>query len=106
MTATDKELIDFTTFVATKFSSNHTPWVYTRDLGELKHIRFASDYTGRNHWTKRVRRALNFKELFETKNSFTQRMGLKPRKRTLKGWFINAYVHIYVALRKESHLPD
>lgn len=103
---TDQRLIDFTRFVATKFASNHTPWVYTRDLDGLKHIRYESDYTGYNHWTKRLKRAFNPKELFETKNSLMVRAGLKRRKFTFKRFFTHAYWHIVVALQKSNNLPD
>lgn len=105
-TPTDESLIKFTRFVATKFTANDTPWVYSRNTGKLRHVRYESDYTGYNHWTKRLARAFNPKELFETKGSFTRSMGLKPRNEGLKMFFIRAWVHIIVNLRKDSNLPD
>lgn len=55
---TDDELIKWAGFVASQFCRNHDGWVYSRNLGSLEHIRYRSDYTGRNHWTKRYWRAI------------------------------------------------
>lgn len=103
---TDKDLIDVVRFVATKFSNNTKPWVYSRNVEGLKHIRFESDYTGYNHWTKRLKRALDLRDIFMTRNSFSRRMGIRSERRSLKMFFIEAWAHIYVFLRKDTNLPD
>jgi hypothetical protein len=93
---TDAHLLDFTRFVATKFASNDTPWVYSRDKGDLVHIRYKRDYTGYNHWTKRLKRAV-------TPSKLARRW---DRKRSLKEKLIGSWCHIVVALQKSSNLPD
>jgi hypothetical protein len=93
---TDKKLIEFTEFVATKFSDNHKPWVYSRDLGDLDYIRYSSDYTGYNHWTKRLKRAF-------TPDKLTRRW---DTKKSLWEKLVSAWWHVVVALEKDKHLPD
>ena len=85
--------IKFARFVATKFSSNLEGWTYSRDLGDLEYIRFKGDYTGYNHWTKRVKRLL-------TPNRFIRR----TRRRGFSWAGLASYVS--VTLRKDKNLPD
>lgn len=105
----DEKMLDWAEFVATKFSANHTGWVYSRDLKGLEHIRYRSDYTGYNHWTKRLTRALqkwNPVRYFWPKSSLDKMFAVRKRKKSLKGFFIRAWVGSVVALRKDKNLPD
>lgn len=97
----DEKLLDWAEFVATKFSKNAEGWKYSRDIGGMKHIRYESDYTGYNHWTKRVCRAFDWGHL-------TGRDGLTQhfRRPGLKNRFWEAYGWVVVSLRKDSNLPD
>lgn len=97
----DEKLLKWAEFVATKFRKNAEGWTYSRNTGGLKHIRYESDYTGYNHWTKRVRRAFDWKHL-TGRDSFTRHF----RKPGLKNRFWEAYWWIVVSLRKDSNLPD
>lgn len=99
----DDDLIQWARFVATKFQSNVDGWKYTRDLGDLVHIRFKRDYTGYNHWTKRVRRAFDWGHL-TGRDSLSRQFGLK--REGLRMRLISAYSWIVVSLRKNKHLPD
>lgn len=104
MAKTDKDLIEFAQFVATKFQSNRTGWVYSRNTGDLKHIRYEHDYTGYNHWKKRLRRAFDLKHLLG-RDSFT--LGLfGKRKESLKFKLMRAVVWIKISLSKDDNLPD
>jgi len=98
----DKKLLEWVEFVATKFQSSRDGWVYSRKLNGLKHIRYESDYTGYNHWTKRVRRAFDWKHL-TGRDSFSRMMG---RETTLKQRYLSARAWIEVSLRKDDNLPD
>jgi hypothetical protein len=100
MNAKDKKLIEFVEFVATKFSVSREGWVYSRDLGDLKHIRYGSDYTGYNHWSKRVQRAFDPKRLTNADSLFG------PKNNSLKERAAYALAWIRVSLEKESNLPD
>lgn len=97
----DEKLLKWAEFVATKFSKNAEGWTYSRNTGGLKHIRYESDYTGYNHWTKRVRRAFDWKHL-TGRDSLTRHF----RRPGLKNRFWEAYGWVVVSLRKDSHLPD
>lgn len=97
----DEKLIAWAEFVATKFSKNAEGWKYSRNLSGLKHIRYVTDYTGYNHWTKRVRRAFDWKHL--TGRDSLSKMFRKPG---LKNNFWNAVAWIRVSLQKSNNLPD
>jgi hypothetical protein len=99
----DKKILDWAEFVATKFSGNAEGWVYSRDTGDLKHIRYESDYTGRNHWTKRLRRALDLKHLLG-RDSFSKTF--RQSKRSIRDELLTAAAWFSVNWRKDSHLPD
>lgn len=98
----DKDLLEWAHFVATKFESSRTGWVYSRDLGGLKHMRYESDSTGWNHWTKRVRRAANWKRLTGVSRL---RRGQRP-KQSLRNRLIFAFVLARNTLQKDDNLPD
>ena len=103
----DKQLLDWAEFVATKFSRNLEGWVYSRDTGDLEHIRYRGDHTGYNHWTKRVKRAIgdwNPVTYFAPKDSLGQMF--KDDKPTVRGYFQRAVIWSHVSLRKEKNLPD
>lgn len=102
----DKKLLDWAEFVATKFSKNMDGWVYSRDTGPLRHIRYEYDYTGYNHWTKRFARAFDLREMFETKRSFARSIGADPKGESLKKRLITAWIHIVVNLPKSKNRPD
>lgn len=99
----DKELLEFVKFVATKFQDDRDGWVYSRDLGDLKHIRYESDYTGSNHWTRRVRRAFAPRYLFG-RDSLRRILGFGQGG--LKQRVSEAIAWITVVLPKEKNLPD
>lgn len=101
----DEELIAFAEFVATKFQSSRDGWVYSRDLGDLKHIRYGHDHTGYNHWRKRLRRAFDPKHLLG-RDSFSRALRGNERKTSLKMRFLEARAWIKVSLAKDSNLPD
>ena len=103
----DKQLLDWAEFVATKFSENLEGWVYSRDTGDLEHIRYRDDYTGYNHWTKRVKRALghwNPVTYLAPKDSLSR--VFKDDKPTVRGYFRRSVIRSYVSLRKDKNLPD
>lgn len=100
-----KELLDWARFVATKFSVNEAGWVYSRNLGTLKHIRYEGDYTGYNHWTKRVARAFSPKRLLGL-DSLSRQFNPKFKNRGLKDIYYSALANIVVHLRKDNNLPD
>lgn len=104
----DEELLNWAEFVATKFYQNGQGWVYSRDLGDLKHLRYASDYTGWNHWTKRLGRALrawNPREYIRDNKEFPFTLDTR-RKPSIRGYFRNAWIATIVHLEKNSNLPD
>jgi hypothetical protein len=73
-------------------------WVYTRDTGDLEHIRYRHDYTGYHTFRRRLKRALNLKMLFGS-DSISRALGF--------GWTPSrALTWIQVSLRKEKNLPD
>lgn len=90
-------------FVAEQFSANHNGWKYSRDTGDLLYIRYRSDVTGYNHWTKRVARPFDWKYL-TGRDSFTRALPRKPR--ILRDQVRSAWAWIYVSLQQERHLPD
>lgn len=103
----DEKLLDWAEFVATKFSKNAEGWEYSRDTGGLKHIRYESDYTGWNHWRKRLRRAMrawNPKRYWKPTDSLDKLF--TDRAKTLKGYFIHAWAYSQVALQLDDNLPD
>lgn len=102
--STDKKIIKYVEFLATKFDSDHKPWVYSRNTGDLVHIRYRSDYTGYNHWTKRFKRAFDWKHLTGTDS--LSRMISGDKKYPLKMRFLHAAAWIRVSLRKDRNLPD
>lgn len=99
---TDQKMIKYVEFLATKFSSDREPWVYSRDTGDLVHIRYRSDFTGYNHWTNRFKRAFDWKHLTGT-DSFSRMFG---KERSAKLRFLHAVAWIRVSLRKSTNLPD
>lgn len=104
---TDERILKWARFVATKFQSNVEGWTYTRDLGKLKHIRYESDYTGYNHWTKRLGRAVgkwNPVTYFAPKDSLDKMF--KEKNPTIRGYFMRSWIWARVSLRKDSNLPD
>jgi len=100
----DDDILKFAEFVATKFQSNRDGWIYSRDTGDLKHIRYEHDYTGYNHWTQRVQRAFDLKHLIG-RDSFTRQI-LGDRKESLRTKYLHARAWITVSLKKDSNLPD
>lgn len=76
-------------------------WSYSRDTGGLQHIRYKRDYTGRNHWTKRLKRATDPKKLLGTNSVFREARRGNPRRMAAY-----AYAWFLVCFRKDSHFPD
>jgi hypothetical protein len=73
-------------------------WVYTRDTGDLEHIRYHRDYTGYHAPLPRLKRAFNPKSLF-SRGSFSTSLGLKWSLMSAAAW-------IQVSLQKDRNLPD
>lgn len=105
----DKELIGWARFVSTKFSKNVEGWTYSRNTDGLKHIRYESDYTGYNHWTKRLTGGLAFAwshTIHSQKGSLAAQLGgvekgLSPWRRMQQ-----FYAYFMVRMRKDKNLPD
>ncbi len=90
---TEKDLLDWAEFVATKFSSSRDGWKYTRSTGDLKHIRYASDSTGYNSFWSRLKRA------FDPEMHFKNRTFTTPSLSWSWAW-------IRVSLTKDKNMPD
>lgn len=81
-------------------------WVYSRDIGDLVHIRFKSDTTGYDHWTKRYARALDPKGLLGIDKISKMIWGDEPRNRSIKDIALEAWAYFYVNSRVDTNLPD
>jgi hypothetical protein len=95
--STDKQLLDWFEFVATKFQNSRDGWIYTRDTGDLVHIRHKSDYTGYQHWTQRIKRVFT-DAVFNRKTDGL--FGNFPSS------LAERISYAKVILRKDSNLPD
>lgn len=87
-------------FVANEFEDE--PWTFTHDLGDLKHIRYRSDYTGYNAWYRRVWRAFGpsmWGPLSNVDKMFYSSWRDKVNLGALKG-------RIKAFLGKDKNLPD
>ena len=104
----DTKLLEFAQFVTDKFTRNHSPWTYTRDLGELKHIRYTSDYTGYNRWDKRFKRFLHeiFVAYWSRSDDFLNINRGKSFWHRVKHWPIHFRVDWNVYVRKSTNRPD
>lgn len=104
----DLKMLDFVEFVTDKFTSNHEPWKYSRDTGTLKHIRYEGDYTGYNHWKKRLTRFFHWitVDYWKPKGLFKQLDEEKSFFKRLIEWPMNIRVWWKVSMRKEDNLPD
>lgn len=78
-------------------------WVYTRDTGDLEAIYYKSSRTGYDHWTKRLKRALNVKQLLG-RDGLSKQLGLQPRG--LKDHWYTAQAHFIVNFRRSRSIPD
>lgn len=108
MNKEDEKMLDFVEFVTDNFAANHQPWTYSRDLGDLEHIRFKGDYTGHNHWTKRLKefgkwvtvrywKPTGFMRELEGSRGFFKKLSEWPMR--IRSWW-------RVAVRKDSNRPD
>ena len=95
----DKDLLEYARFVATKFQSSRDGWVYSRDLGDLERIVYKTDHTGYNHWTKRLRRGLNWKRL-AGKDIFSS------GKQSLRRRLLYAKARFSATVFRDKNLPD
>lgn len=103
----DESLLDWARFVATKFQSNVDGWRYTRDLGNLEHIRYKTDYTGRNVWWRRVLSAFRFAwnhNIHPSRKSFARRLRVEKKSPLARVKGFGTYFMIKV--RKADNLPD
>lgn len=98
-----EDTLDFAEYVTNHFEANHKPWVYTRDLGDLEHLRFTDDYTDYNHWTKRSLRFLRQITVGYFKKSFIWEHSIQSKR---INWFRWVQIHWKVQVRKESNKPD
>lgn len=104
----DQEMLKWVQFVTDKFGSNHTPWKYSRDTGKLKHIRYEGDYTGYNHWKKRVKRF--FRNItvghFSPKGWEKQLSFEKNLWEKIVRWPMMVVIHWRVSVCKDTNMPD
>lgn len=89
----DEDILEWLEFVATKFSSSREGWLYTRNTGDLEHIRYKSDSTGYNSFWSRLKRAFSPKMHF--RKTFISRPGLS--------WSL---AWIRVSMTKDKNMPD
>lgn len=95
--STDEQLLGWFEHVATKFQNSRDGWIYTRDLGDLLHIRHRSDFTGYQHWTKRIKRVF-VEAVFNKKQGGV--FGDFPST------FAEKLAYSKVILRKDANRPD
>lgn len=93
-----QELLDYAAFVASRFERNHEGWTYSRNVGDLEHIRYRHDHRGRYHWTRRLIRAFNPAQLLGM-DRFSRMVGQKA------SW-AGAWWHIVLSVGKGKNLPD
>lgn len=72
-------------------------WDYTRDTGNLKHIRYVDDWRGYNHPARRLIRLV---KNFGRPGSLEDMLGMR--------WFAwrHPLIQTRVTMRTDSHLPD
>lgn len=108
MNESDSKMLDWIEFVTNKFDSNHRPWKYSRDLGDFQHIRYERDYTGYEHWTKRLQRF--FEEVtvghWNPKGFMHQLSGDRSFWVKLKEWPMDILVTWKVYVLLDSNRPD
>ncbi len=104
MNESDKAMLEWVRFVATKFQRNVEGWTYSRDKGDLEHIRYKSDHTGYNAFHRRLRRSLS------SESKFMRQLGfLGSRDAWYKKpyhWLLSRYARFVVYIRKDDNLPD
>lgn len=108
MNTEDAAMLDWVESVTDKFSKNHKPWTYSRDLGWLKHIRYEEDYTGYNHWTKRLQRFFNWVTVsyWNPTGIWRDLEGSEKFWKKLKSWPMHIASWWRVEVRKDQNLPD
>ena len=108
MNESDKAMLKWVRFVATKFQRNVEGWTYSRDKGDLEHIRYKSDHTGYNAPLKRFVDGLKFG--FE--NAFYARKGSLAAQlrsgehRSVWQRIQTFFTYFHVRFRKDDNLPD
>lgn len=100
MTKDKSEALEMLEFVANRFDTS--PWTFSHDIGDLKHIRYRHDYTGYNAWWRRALRAFSPREWFSWGHIDKAVFGSWWRKAHPR----SVLAHIRVNLMKKSHLPD
>jgi len=104
------EMLEWVEFITDKFATNHVPWKYSRRTGTLRHIRYARDYTGYNHWKRRVKRFIRNSTVdhWKPKGLFAhvKRESEKTFWYKLKSWPMMIAVHWRVSVCKDKNLPD
>lgn len=106
LTPDEKRRLAWVRFVATKFEASADGWVYTRDLGDLEHMRFTSDHTGYNAWWRRLRRAFDWKHLTGRDSLSKALRGRGARRDSLRQRLLSAWYWIVVCLGKDDNRPD
>lgn len=74
-------------------------WDYTRDTGDLEHIRYRRDFTKHNRIDRRVFKALNYLLGYHRRPP-EPFMDLAPRGLRMR------YIRAKIVLRKERNMPD
>lgn len=85
-------------------------WTYSRNTGDLEHIRYKHDYTGYEALHRRLKRAFNWKHLTgrDGLSAMIKRINKKNGKKPEPFLYqlYGAWAWILVSLRKDSNLPD
>jgi hypothetical protein len=108
MNESDKVMLEWVRFVATKFQRNVEGWTYSRDKGDLEHIRYKSDHTGYNALRKRIPDAFRFgfeNAFYAPKNSLARQLGVE-KGRTIWERIQTFYAYFRIRSRKDDNLPD
>ena len=88
---------------ANHFERSKNAWVYTRDRGDLEHIRYRSDHTGYNTLWRRLRRAFRPTHLLG-RDRLSRQLGFMPKG--FKDTILHAWAHVSVSLSMENNMPD
>lgn len=108
MNESDKAMLEWVRFVATKFQCNVEGWTYSRDKGDLEHIRYKSDHTGYNAPLKRFADGLKFgfeNAFYARKGSLAARLG-SDEDRSVWQRILTFFIYFYTRFRKDDNLPD
>lgn len=101
-----ESLLEWVECVATRFQSSVDGWTYTRDTGDLEHIRYRSDHTGRNTFFRRLKWGLGFAWDYNVRPGQGVLRFSEDEKRNLWHRAQGFYAYFLTGFRKETNLPD